>query len=206
MMYKDLAIRYIGVKEGTAQHKHIVDEYNKIKPLPNGYRMTYSDAWCACFVSYVLYKCGAVNAPYSASANDMRAKAIKHHQYRRTSPKVNDIVFYDWKNDGHIDHVGIVSKINGDILTVIEGNKSDAVGSRIIDKNSRNIAGYATVPQKTPKTKKTEKEKELESIAKDVIKGKYSNGKTRIALLKKRGVDPEEVQALVNKMLKRNSN
>lgn len=206
MMYKDLAKRYIGVKEGTSTHKHIIDEYNKISPLPNGYKMTYRDPWCACFVSFVLYKCGAKNAPFSASANDMRAKAIHNQQYRRTGPKVNDIVFYDWNNDGHVDHVGIVSKVDANTITTIEGNKNDAVGTRIISKNSKNISGYATVPQKTAHDKKSEKDKELESIARDVIKGKYSNGKTRIALLKKRGVDPEEVQALVNKMLKRNSN
>lgn len=203
MNYSDLARRFLGTKEGSQQHHHIIDEYNKIKPLPNGYRMTYRDAWCACFVSYVLYKCGAVKAPYSASANDMRSKAIHYGEYRREGPKVNDIVFYDWKQNGHIDHVGIVAKVDGNTIEVIEGNKSDQVGKRIIDKHSSSIAGYATVPQKTPAKKpKTDHEKEIVGIAHDVIKGKYGNGKTRIALLKKRGVDPQEVQNKVNELLR----
>ena len=204
MKYSDLARRYLGTKEGSQQHHHIIDEYNKIKPLPNGYRMTYGDPWCACFVSYVLYKCGAMKAPYSASANDMRTKAIHNQEYRREGPKVNDIVFYDWNHNGHVDHVGIVSKVGGKTIEVIEGNKSDSVGKRIIDKHSSYIAGYATVPQKTPaKAKpKTDHEKEILGIAHDVIKGKYGNGKTRIALLKKRGVDPQEVQRKVNELLR----
>ena len=203
MNYSDLSRRLIGTKEGSQQHHHIIDEYNKIKPLPNGYRMTYGDPWCACFVSYVLSKCGAVKAPYSASANDMRSKAIHYKEYRREGPKVNDIVFYDWNQNGHIDHVGIVSKVDGNTIEVIEGNKSNKVGKRIIDKHSTSIAGYATVPQKTPaKHKPTDHEKEILGIAHDVIKGKYGNGKTRIALLKKRGVDPNEVQAKVNELLR----
>ena len=203
MKYSDLARRYLGTKEGSQQHHHIIDEYNKIKPLPNGYNMTYGDPWCACFVSYVLYKCGAMKAPYSASANDMRTKAIHNQEYRREEPKVNDIVFYDWNHNGHVDHVGIVSKVGGNTIEVIEGNKSDRVGKRIIDKHSSYIAGYATVPQKTPARKpKNDHEKEILGIAHDVIKGEYGNGKTRIALLKKRGVDPQEVQKKVNELLR----
>ena len=200
MKYSDLARRYVGTKEGSQQHRHIIDEYNKIKPLPNGYRMTYGDPWCACFVSYVLYKCGAMKAPYSASANDMRTKAIHNQEYRREGPKVNDIVFYDWNHNGHIDHVGIVSKVGGKTIEVIEGNKRDSVGKRIIDKHSSYIAGYATVPAKAKP--KTNHEKEILGIAHDVIKGEYGNGKTRIALLKKRGVDPQEVQRKVNELLR----
>ena len=45
------AIKYVGVKEGSAKHKYIIDTYNKIVPLPSGYKVKYTDAWCATFVS-----------------------------------------------------------------------------------------------------------------------------------------------------------
>lgn len=50
----------------------------------------------------------------------------------------------------------------------------------------------------TPKTKTTD----LEKIAKDVIKGVYGNSKERKDKLTSLGYDYNEVQKLVNKMLK----
>ena len=39
--------------------KTIIDIYNSIKPLPNGYRLTVGkDAWCAATVSAVAYTLG----------------------------------------------------------------------------------------------------------------------------------------------------
>lgn len=203
MNYSTFASSYVGTKEGSDRHHYIVDYYNTIKPLPNGYKAHYNDPWCAIFVSFVLKKCRAIHAPYTASANDMRKKAIMHGQYRRVSPKVNDIVFYDWNGNGNIDHVGIVKEVLSNSIIVIEGNKSDMVGVRTISKNSKSIAGYATVPHETTKEKNDTKNKSLETVAKEVIKGKWGNGKTRFSLLKKYGYNPTEVQQIVNKMLKK---
>lgn len=200
MNYSTFASAYVGTKEGSDRHHYIVDYYNSIKPLPNGYEAHYSDPWCAIFVSSVLKKCKAIHGPYSASANDMRKKAIKNGQYRRVSPKVNDIVFYDWNGNGNIDHVGIIKEVLTNSIIVIEGNKGDMVGVRTISKHSRFIAGYATVKHETTKEKDT-KNKDLETVAKEVIKGKWGNGKTRFSLLKKYGYNPTEVQQIVNKML-----
>lgn len=200
MNYSTFASAYVGTKEGSDRHHYIVDYYNSIKPLPNGYKAHYSDPWCAIFVSFVLKKCKAIHGPYSASANDMRKKAIKNGQYRRVSPKVNDIVFYDWNGNGNTDHVGIVKEVLTNSIIVIEGNKDDMVGVRTISNHSRFIDGYATVKHETTKEKDT-KNKDLEIVAKEVIKGKWGNGKTRFSLLKKCGYNPTEVQQIVNKML-----
>ena len=40
-----------------------------------------------------------------------------------------------------------------------------------------------------------------ESVAKDVVKGKYGNGAIRTSNLKKAGYDPATVQKLVNQLL-----
>lgn len=46
------------------------------------------------------------------------------------------------------------------------------------------------------------KENALEAVAREVIKGNYGNGKERKGKLLKAGYDPQEVQKIVNKMLK----
>ena len=68
MTYSEFAKKYLGVIEGDSKHKFIIDEYNKIDPLPRGYKMTYSDAWCAAFVSFVLSKCNPKYNVYEVTA------------------------------------------------------------------------------------------------------------------------------------------
>ena len=63
-------------------------------------------------------------------------------------PKPGDYIFYDWQDSGvgdctgSADHVGIVEKVSGTSITVIEGNYSDSVKRRTISVNGRYIRGY----------------------------------------------------------------
>lgn len=191
--YKTFASSWIGTRQGSKRHREIVDGYNAIKPLPDGYRLKYSDPWCAGFASFVLSKCGAVGAPFSASVPRMKEKARKAKQIVK-SPRVNDLILYNWNGDAIPDHVGIIFSIDGDLMQVIEGNMSRAVGVRTISKKSKYIDCYIRVPVKTP---------DLESVARDVIGGRYGNGDERKKNLRAAGYDPNEVQTLVNSMLKR---
>lgn len=194
MNYKDFALQFVGVKQGSTKHKQIIDGYNNgVRPLPRSYRVTYNDSWCATFVSYVLLSCGAINAPYECSCYYMNKKANENKQIVKT-PKVNDVVIYDWNNNGTLDHVGIITNINGDTLTVVEGNKTKQVGIRTISKKSNEIHSYIRVSQ-TVTT-------DLTQIAKDVIKGKYGNGEKRKKALESMGYNYKEVQAKVNELLK----
>lgn len=52
------AAAYVGVKEGTAAHHAIIDAYNNHKPLAQGYKVTYRDAWCATFGSKIAIEAG----------------------------------------------------------------------------------------------------------------------------------------------------
>ena len=47
------ALEYHGYNEADGSHRIIVDLYNGIKPLPVGYKLSYSDPWCAAFVSVI---------------------------------------------------------------------------------------------------------------------------------------------------------
>lgn len=201
----NIAKQFIGARQWSAQHMHIIDGYNRISPLPRGYRVTYHDNWCATFVSYVMYKAG-YKGPFECSANRLR-EAMKKAGYQISDiGAAGDIIFYDWNTDGWSDHVGIIVSYNNGIYKVIEGNHMHAVGYRTISKNSDTIQGIFRLPGDE---KKTEKKTETKTVAKritkkliaDVIAGKYGNGKARVEALRKAGYDPKKVQEAVNKAL-----
>ena len=64
------------------------------------------------------------------------------------TPVPGDVIFYDWDdggkgdNTGNPDHVGIVTAASGTTVTVIEGNKGNAVGYRTMKINGKYIRGY----------------------------------------------------------------
>lgn len=64
------------------------------------------------------------------------------------TPSAGDVIFYDWDdsgsgdNTGSSDHVGLVEKVSGSTITVIEGNYSDSVKRRTITVNGKYIRGF----------------------------------------------------------------
>lgn len=58
--------------------------------------------------------------------------------------KSGDIIFFDWEQDGIADHVGIVQKVNNEIIYTIEGNSSDMCRQNTYNIESDNILGYGT--------------------------------------------------------------
>ena len=66
---------YNNTRENSTEHHFIVDTYNRIKPLPVGYKVKYSDSWCAVFVSFcfrVFFP--DIVFPYECSCERMVAK------------------------------------------------------------------------------------------------------------------------------------
>lgn len=144
---------WLGRNEADGSHREIIDVYNAGRP-PGSYKMMYVDPWCAAFVSAVGLACGlgAVLLPHvncDGMINAYRAAEcwIEDDDYL---PRPGDLIFYDWQDDGagdnvgSSDHVGIVLQVeDGREITVIEGNKSDAVSLRQIRRGARHIRGYA---------------------------------------------------------------
>ena len=58
------------------------------------------------------------------------------------TPAAGDIIFFDWGNNGTIDHVGIVERVSGGTVHTIEGNSGDKVARRSYSIGSSNIYGY----------------------------------------------------------------
>ena len=135
----------VGLNERDGSFRLIIDTYNQISPLPRGYAMSYTDPWCAAFVSAVGRMCGLerVILPECGCVN-MIEKYRDMGRYEDASlylPHVGDIVMYDFDGGG-ADHTGIVTLVNGDELKVVEGNSSDAVSVRHMNSGTYYICGY----------------------------------------------------------------
>ena len=155
---------WIGCKESDGSHKQIIDVYNADKPLPRGYKVSYTDAWCATFVTACAINCGATDIiPKECSCNKMIELLkglgcwVENDAY---VPADGDLIFYDWEdkgtgdNTGVSDHVGIVEKVSGNTITVIEGNYNDACKRRVLNLNGKYIRGYG-VPKYDSEVVKT---------------------------------------------------
>lgn len=162
----------VGLNEKDGSFKIIIDTYNKLRPA-GSYKMKYTDAWCACTVS----TCALVNnmadiIPIDVSCGKMLEKAKKMGIWVENDAFVaqpGDIIMYDWGDSGKgdctgwPDHVGLVVDTDGTTMNIVEGNKSERVGTRKLKYNSKNIRGfivpkYADGATQTPKpvTPKTE--------------------------------------------------
>lgn len=106
---------------GTANYTKY---WRDIKPEYQG------QPWCACFVTWCFTK---------AFGKDNAQKLLKHYPYvycptmaslftLNANPTVGDIVIF--KHNGTFTHTGIVTGVNGDYFTTIEGNTNG--GSTII--------------------------------------------------------------------------
>lgn len=156
---------WLGCRESDGSHKVIIDTYNAHKPLARGYKVRYTDSWCAAFVSAVAIKAGCTHIiPTECSCNRMIALLQKMGAWEEKDgfvPRPGDLLFYDWQdsgrgdNRGDSDHVGIVEKVEGNTVTVIEGNYQNAVKRRILKIDGKNIRGYG-VPRYDIEPKKQE--------------------------------------------------
>ncbi|MFQ9688286.1 lysozyme family protein [Longicatena caecimuris] len=104
--------------------------------------------WCACFVSWVAYQSGDldITIPKFSAVRD----GIKYYQDKDQwkdksyTPKTGDLIFFDWQRDGISDHVGIVEKVENNIIYTVEGNSNDQCKQNTYTINSYVIYGYGT--------------------------------------------------------------
>lgn len=143
---------WLGCKESNGSHKKIIDLYNSHKPLARGYPVKYTDAWCSTFASAVAIACGLTDIIPTECGCEKHIQLFKRfgswEENDAYVPKPADYIFYDWDDSGvgectgAADHIGIVEIVNGNSMTIIEGNMSNAVGRRNLKVNARYIRGY----------------------------------------------------------------
>lgn len=217
----DYLAQYVGIKEGSAEHKAILAVLNN-SGLCTRYKMTVKDAWCATGVSAAFIATGLsdIFPCVECSCGNMVELAKKAGIWVENDgyvPKTSDAVIYDWDDSGSgdctgwPDHVGLVASVSGNTIRVIEANKSDSVGYRNLAVNGRYIRGFITPKFSTKATSSgngsagTSGKKSVSKIAKEVIAGKWGNGDARKSAIEAAGYDYDAVQAEVNKQLKGSS-
>lgn len=150
--FVDAAASFLGVNESDGSHRKIIDIYNSHKSIARGYKVTYSDPWCATFVSAVSIKCNLTDIiPTECGCGQMielHKKLGTWSEDESIPPEVGDIIMYDWDDDGKgdnvgwPDHVGIVCEIGENWIKIIEGNLSNSVKYRWMSNNGKFIRGY----------------------------------------------------------------
>lgn len=143
---------WLGRNEKDGSHREIIDLYNSHTPLARGYKIPYTGAWCATFVSACAIAAGLTDIiPTEVSCGRQIALFQKLGSWVEEDayiPKPGDILYYDWDDDGKgettgwPEHVGIVAECDGEIIRVIEGNYKDAVGIRTVKVNGRYLRGF----------------------------------------------------------------
>ena len=209
------ARKYIGCKESNGTHKQIIDIYNEHKPLARGYAVKYTDAWCATYGSAIAILEGHTDIIPTECGCDAQIKLWqakgRWQENDAYVPQPGDYVYYDWQdsgagdNKGNSDHVGIVESCDGKTITVIEGNKNDAVGERTLAVNGRYIRGfglpdYASKATKEAASAPSTGKKDVTTVAQEVLAGAWGNGDERKNRLTAAGYDYAAVQAEVNRL------
>ena len=165
--------------------------------------------WCCVFVWWVFKHAGAsklfFNGKQSASCttvrDGMKAQKVK-------DPKAGDIVFFNFSGDNtKVEHIGIVEFVNADgTVNTIEGNTStgnDANGGQVMRRIRKRSQIDCFIRPQYQVENEVKPVKSIEDIAREVIAGKWGNGIDRKSNLIKAGYDYYEVQAMVNKLLRK---
>lgn len=131
-------------------------------------------------------------------------------------PEEGDQIFF--YVGGDINHTGIVTKVDDKKVYTTEGNSGDMVKDHSYNKDgNKKIAGYGrprwneeantiadTAPTKPTQKPQNDAQKSLDDIAKEIIAGKWGNGKERQKKLTEAGYDYNAIQKIVNQMLNAN--
>ncbi len=155
-----VAISQLGYAESTANYI-VADDGVTIKGYTR-YGEWYGDPygdWSAMFVSFCLNYAGIPTeaVPYEASCPVWIEKLEQTNMYadaEEYTPRIGDIIFFDYDPDGTADHVGLVEGIETDSdgivvsVTVIEGDSSDIVKRNTYDISDVGIMGYGILPEK----------------------------------------------------------
>ena len=131
-----IAKSYLGYKEG----------YNNDNLFGSWYGMP-NQPWCAIFVSYCMHKAGVSESTvpkFAYCPTGFNWFANKGQTRNKNYvPQTGDIIFFDWEQDGVIDHVGIVDRVVDNTVYTIEGNHGDQVNIYSYPIGSPQIRGYA---------------------------------------------------------------
>ncbi|MGN9782064.1 CHAP domain-containing protein [Nonomuraea sp. ZG12] len=100
--------------------------------------------WCDMFLSWAAHKLGYEEWMGQFAWTVAHAKWFKKQDAWGTKPEPGAFVFYDWSGSnsiGRIDHVGIVTRVEGGRIFTIEGNIDGGVAKRK-ERDTSKVVGY----------------------------------------------------------------
>lgn len=102
-------------------------------------------AWCAVFVWYVFRECGASSLYYGGGKTAYCPTLMQYYRTKKqfyTTPKVGDIVFYNFKKGSVASHTGIVTEVHDTYIKAIEGNtsSSDQTNGGCVEEKARSLS------------------------------------------------------------------
>ena len=118
------------------------------EPYWSWYGFTSRVEWCACFVSWCADQCGYLDSGAYPKFSGC-VFGMQWFQQRglwldsSAEPVPGMLIFFDWATqDGVPDHVGIVERVENDVVYTVEGNSRDMCRQNQYSLGSSVILGY----------------------------------------------------------------
>lgn len=184
-------------------------------------KLGYITEWCAYSVSAIMQDCGFIGKYIKqiegGAGTIPRFSDGKYGTWFRKgdkAPQAGDLIFFryggSYTDKYHADHVGIVESLSGNTITTLEGNVEGKSGNwaatstfkrktRYLNDNS--VYAFYRPNWKVDTSSGSTVSKSIETIAKEVLAGKWGNGEARKNAITKAGYDYAKVQTKVNELL-----
>jgi hypothetical protein len=131
----------VGYSEQGGGYTKFGDWYGNTVEFDSDYS---AQPWCDMFLSWAAHKLGYQKWFGEFAYTVDHAKWFISHDAWGTTPKPGAVVFFDWGGSGvvdNIDHVGLVTSVDGSTMHTIEGNVDGAyVREKVRDQSS--VVGY----------------------------------------------------------------
>lgn len=184
--------------------------------------MDFPAYWCDAFVDWCFYKAYGIATAKSLLCGNFddytisSASMYNRHGALGRTPRVGSQIFFSRNNQiSGIHHTGLVVEVTPTHITTIEGNTSSnqavirnggCVAKKQYTRDSlNNTAFYGYPPYDTweliPASSPTSINKDTETIAREVIAGRWGTGSERRDRLTKAGYDYPLIQRQVNLIL-----
>lgn len=149
-MFYEKAEGYLGLKEDTPLFRRFIDNFNSNHYV--SYKMSYTDNWCAAFVSYILGECKDIYLKKSVSVHEL--KNINKRYFIPLSDLGNfqkdDIVLIDWgRGTGHTGFIKENSFLTSDVQ-YISGNSANSVRVTTFNIKREKVMGVLRIPRSKP--------------------------------------------------------
>ncbi|PZG12839.1 CHAP domain-containing protein [Nonomuraea aridisoli] len=161
--------KFIELLESQLGYREKGDAYTKFGHW-YGEHVEHDDAftnapWCDMYISWAAHKLGYEEWIGQFAWTVEHAKWFKKQGAWGNKPEPGAIVFYDWSGSNsinRIDHVGVVTRVEGDRIHTIEGNVDGGVAKRK-ERDTSKVVGYG-YPEKVKARLEREAQKKADRV------------------------------------------